>query len=60
MKQACCICGKEDEEYFMDRLTTGGARAKWICTKCRLKGNYEVAKSEVAKKRRRLFKEDGE
>ena len=58
MKQICCICGKEDDEYFMDRLTTGGARTKWICTKCRYKGNYEVAKSEVVKRRRRLAKKE--
>ena len=61
MRQTCCICGREDDEYFMDRLLTGGARAKWICNRCRLKGNHELSKSEVAKKRRRLYrKEDNE
>ena len=56
MKQTCYICGEEDDEYFMDRILTGGARAKWICAKCRNKGDSEVAKSEVAKKRKRFAK----
>lgn len=60
MKQTCCICGEEEEEYFMDSILTGGSRAKWICTKCRSKGDTEVAKSEVAKKRKRFAKKSEE
>ena len=60
MTQTCCVCGQEDDEYFMDKILTGGSRAKWICTKCRLKGNYEVAKSEVGKKRKRFAKKSEE
>lgn len=60
MKQTCYVCGKEDDEYFMDKILTGGSRAKWICTRCRSKGDSEVAKSEAGKKRKRFAKKSEE
>ena len=53
MNRECCICGKEDDEYFMDKILTGGARAKWICTKCRSKGNLEVTKKSASRSTKR-------
>ena len=58
MKQICCICGKEDDEYFMERMLTGGGRSKWMCSSCYLSANREVDKSTVMKKRRRKPKKE--
>ena len=58
MKQICCICGKEDDEYFMERMLTSGGRSKWMCSRCYLSANREVDKSTVMKKRRRKPKKE--
>ena len=53
MTQTCCICGKEDNEYRMERILTGGGRSKWMCNSCYLSAGREVEKSTVMQKRRR-------
>lgn len=32
MKQVCCICGVEDDEFFMHRMQT--SRMRWMCHEC--------------------------
>ena len=58
MKQVCSICGEEDDEYFMERMLTGGGRSKWMYSRCYLSANREVDKSTVMKKRRRKPKKE--
>lgn len=58
MKKTCCICGEEDDEYFMERMLTGGGRIKWMCSSCHENASREVDKSTVMKKRRRKPKKE--
>ena len=32
MRQVCCICGEEDDEFFMYRIQT--SRVRWMCSRC--------------------------
>lgn len=56
MKRTCDICGREDDESWMDYYNTGSGQI-WICYKCKRIGIREVNLSEVMKKKARRKEE---
>ena len=58
MKQKCCVCGEEDDEYFMFRIQT--SRVQWMCDKCHNVALREIDRSEVMKRPRIFMRHKGE
>lgn len=50
MKRTCDVCGREDDESWMDYYNTGSSQI-WVCYKCKRLGIREVNQSEALKKR---------
>ncbi len=46
MKQTCCICGEEDDDYWMVSISTG-SKTEWWCAKCYQNADKEAAQSDL-------------
>ena len=49
----CDYCGEEFEEYDLERRMFAKGRVKYICYKCRSKGEDEQRKHKVAEMERK-------
>lgn len=52
MKQKCCICGREEDEYFMHRVQT--SRVRWMCPECYRKAQSHAGNFLYVQRKRRL------
>jgi hypothetical protein len=50
----CDYCGKECEEYDLERRMFARGRVKYICYKCRRLGDEELRKSKI-----KIFEKQG-
>ena len=48
MRRKCDYCGEELEEYDLERRMFAKGKVRYICYKCRAKGENEVRKHKVA------------
>lgn len=56
MIRRCEICGREENEYWMESYNAGRTQI-WVCAGCKRKGIREVNLSEALKKRARKKEE---
>ncbi len=50
MKRICDVCGREDDESWMDYYNTGSSQI-WVCARCKKIATREINLSEVFKTR---------
>lgn len=50
-KKKCELCGLEADEHWMMSFNPGTG-LKWLCWDCYKQGQYEVAKSEMSRRKK--------